>query len=248
MKAAYFDCYSGASGDMILGALLDAGLELEVLKAEIAKLGLTHYDIQGPQVMKRGVRATQAMVMVDEDYHHRHHRHLNDITQILRGSDLSESVTAGSLEIFTRLAAAEAHVHGITIEKVHFHEVGAMDAIIDVVGAVAGLHAMRIERIYCSPMNIGTGTVECAHGTLMVPAPATAELIKDKPVFSNGVEGELLTPTGAAILTTVATDFGPMPPLTVESIGYGAGSLETEIPNLLRLIVGEADAVSRQHP
>lgn len=244
VKTAYFDCYAGASGDMILGALMDAGLELEVLKAEIAKLGLTHYDIQAKQVTKRGMRGTQAVVIVDEDHHHHHHRHLHHIEGIIQGSDLSEIVKTRSIEVFRRLAEAEARVHGTTIEKIHFHEVGAMDAIIDVVGAAVGLSAMGIERIYCSPLHVGTGTVQCAHGTLPVPAPATAELIKGKPVYSTGVEGELLTPTGAAILTTLASDFGPMPFLNVESVGYGAGVSEPVIPNLLRVMVGKSQEES----
>lgn len=238
VKAAYFDCYSGASGDMILGALIDSGLELEVLKTEIAKLGLTHYDIQVRPCMKSGILASQAVVNVDEDHHSRHHRHLRQIEQIIQDSALDENVKSLSIKVFRGLAEAEARVHGISTEKIHFHEVGAMDAIIDVVGAVAGLTAMGIDRIYCSPLNVGTGTVECAHGILPVPAPATAEIVKGRPVFSNGVQGELLTPTGAAILTTLSAEFGPMPLLTVDSVGYGAGKLETAMPNLLRLVLG----------
>ncbi len=238
MKAAYFDCFSGASGDMILGALMDAGLGAEVLKAEISKLGLTHFDLQVKAVTKRGMRGSQAIVIIDED-HHRHARHLHHIEDMIQGSDLSENVKSGSIKIFTRMAEAEARVHGTTIEKIHFHEVGAMDAIIDVVGAVAGFAALGIERIFCSPLHLGTGTVECAHGTLPVPAPATAELVKGKPVYSTGVQGELLTPTGAAILTTLASDFGSMPPLNVETIGYGAGFSDPPIPNLLRVMIGQ---------
>ncbi len=241
MKAAYFDCYSGASGDMILGALMDAGLGPAVLAAEIAKLGLTHYDIQVKQVTKRGMRGTQAVVAVDEDHHRHHHRRLHHIEEIIQGSDLSEGVKTRSANVFRRLAEAEARVHGTGIDEVQFHEVGAMDAIIDVVGAVAGLTAMGIERVYCSPLHVGTGTVECAHGTLPVPAPATVELIRGRPVYSTGVQGELLTPTGAAILTTLACDFGPMPPLMMESVGYGAGVSELSIPNLLRVIVGQCN-------
>ena len=239
MKVAYFDCFAGASGDMILGALMDAGLELELLKGELAKLHLTHYDLQVKKVAKRGIGGSQALVSVDEDHHHHHHRHLHDIEEIIDKSDLKESIKRKSIEIFTRLAEAEAKVHQTTIEQIHFHEVGAMDAIIDVVGAVAGLAALGIEKVYCSPLHVGTGTVECAHGTLPVPAPATAELIRGKPIYSTGVEGELLTPTGAAILTTVSSGFGPMPSMTLEEIGYGAGTSEPAIPNLLRVAIGE---------
>jgi uncharacterized protein (TIGR00299 family) protein len=152
---------------------------------------------------------------------------------------LDDAVKQKSLAIFRRLAEAEAKVHQIPIDQVHFHEVGAMDAIIDVVGTVSGLSCLGIEKVYCSPLHVGTGTVTCAHGTLPVPAPATAELIKGTPVFSSGVEGELLTPTGAAILTTLSSGFGPMPAMTVERIGYGAGTSEPAIPNLLRVIIGE---------
>lgn len=237
MKVAYFDCFAGASGDMLLGSLLDAGLELARLKAEIAKLRLSHYDIDVRRVSKKGIGGSQALVHVDEGHHH--HRHLHHIEEIIEQSSLEELVKKRSLAIFKRLAEAEAHVHQTPIENIHFHEVGAMDAIIDVVGSVAGLTALGIEKVFCSPLHVGTGTVECAHGTLPVPAPATAELIKGKPIYSTGVRGELLTPTGAAILTTLAEDFGPMPSMTVERLGYGAGSSESSIPNLLRLMVGQ---------
>ena len=239
MKVAYFDCFAGASGDMILGSLMDAGLELDQLKGELAKLHLTHYDLQVKLVVKKGVGGCQAMVMVDEDHHHQHHRHLADIKNIITQSDLEDSIQQKSIAIFTRLAEAEAKVHQTTIDQIHFHEVGAMDAIIDVVGAVAGLAALGIQKIFCSPLHLGSGTIDCAHGTLPVPAPATAELIKEKPVYSTGVVGELLTPTGAAILTTLASDFGPMPAMSVERIGYGAGTSEPAIPNLLRVMIGE---------
>ena len=239
MKIAYFDCFAGASGDMILGSLMDAGLELDQLKGELAKLHLTHYDLQVKKVVKKGVGGCQALVVVDEDHHHQHHRHLADIKSIIAQSDLEDSIRQKSIAIFTRLAEAEAKVHQTAIEQIHFHEVGAMDAIIDVVGAVAGIAALGIQKIFCSPLHLGSGTVACAHGTLPVPAPATAELVKGKPVYSTGVVGELLTPTGAAILTTLASDFGPMPAMSVEKIGYGAGTSEPAIPNLLRVMIGQ---------
>ena len=241
MKIAYFDCFAGASGDMILGSLLDTGLELAQLKAELAKLHLTHYDLKAEKVVKKGVGGCQAIVMVDEAHHHHHHRNLAEIKNILAHSDLEDSIRKKSIAIFTRLAEAEAKVHQTAIEKIHFHEVGAMDAIIDVVGAVAGIAALGIQKIFCSPLHLGSGTVECAHGTLPVPAPATAELVKGKPVYSTEVEGELLTPTGAAILTTLASDFGPMPVMSVEQIGYGAGTSDPSIPNLLRIMIGETN-------
>jgi uncharacterized protein (TIGR00299 family) protein len=239
MKIAYFDCFAGASGDMILGSLMDAGLELDQLKGELAKLHLTHYDLQVKKVVKKGVGGCQALVVVDEDHHHQHHRHLADIKSIIAQSDLENSIRQKSIAIFTRLAEAEAKVHQTTIEQIHFHEVGAMDAIIDVVGAVAGIAALGIQKIVCSPLHLGSGTVACAHGVLPVPAPATAELVKGRPVYSTGVVGELLTPTGAAILTTLAADFGPMPAMSVEKVGYGAGTSEPAIPNLLRVMIGQ---------
>ena len=220
MKIAYFDCFSGASGDMILGALMDAGLPLEKLKAELAKLKLSHYDLKVKKVAKKSIAGSQAIVIVEEDHHH--HRHLSDIKTILENTDLDNSIKEKSIGIFTRLAEAEAKVHQTTVDQIHFHEVGAMDAIIDVVGSVAGIAALGIEKIVCSALHVGAGTVECAHGTLPVPAPATVELIQGKPVYSTGVEGELLTPTGAAILTTLAAEFGPMPAMTLETTGYGA--------------------------
>ena len=240
MKIAYFDCFSGASGDMILGALMDAGLALEKLKAELAKLKLTHYDLKIEKVAKKGIAGSQAIVIVEEDHHHHHHRRLADIRTIIENSDLEGGIKEKSIAIFTRLAEAEAKVHKTSVDHIHFHEVGAMDAIIDVVGSVAGLAALGIEKIVCSALHVGAGTVECAHGTLPVPAPATVELIRGKPVYSTGVKGELLTPTGAAILTTLASEFGPMPAMTLETVGYGAGNADISIPNLLRIAIGEA--------
>jgi uncharacterized protein (TIGR00299 family) protein len=241
MKIAYFDCFSGASGDMIMGSLLDAGLCLEHLGKQIAKLGLSHYDITVEKVVKKGISGSQALITIDQDHHHHHHRHLGHIKQIINNSGLEEDVKEKSIAIFQRLAEAEAKVHMSEVEDVHFHEVGAMDAIIDVVGAVIGFNALKIENIICSPIHVGSGTIECAHGILPVPAPATAELIKGYPVYSTGIEGELLTPTGAAILTTLSSEFGPMPLMSVESLGYGAGTSNPDIPNLLRVIIGETE-------
>ncbi len=242
MRIAYFDCFCGASGDMILGALLDSGLSLGSLREELGKLGLSHYEINVEKVVKKGIGGSRAIIEIDEDHHHHHHRRLEHIEQIISKSDLREAVKEQSIAVFRRLAQAEARVHRTSIEEVHFHEVGAMDAVIDVVGSVSGLAALGIERVYCSPFNVGGGTVECAHGTLPVPAPATAELIKGRPFYSNSFSGELLTPTGAAILTTICRGFGPCPPMILETTGYGAGSRETETPNLLRLITGEDQA------
>ena len=240
MKIAYFDCFAGASGDMILGALLDAGLDLSHLKQELARLGLSHYDIDKAAVVKSGISGSQALVSVVQDHHRHHHRHLADISAIIESSTLDTAIKTKSLKIFNRLAAAEAKVHRIPVDQIHFHEVGAMDAIIDVVGAVIGLHALQIDTIVCSSLHVGCGTVKCAHGILPVPAPATAELVRGRPIYSTGVEGELLTPTGAAILTTLATEFGPLPAMTVDHIGHGAGTAERAIANMLRLFIGSA--------
>jgi uncharacterized protein (TIGR00299 family) protein len=239
MKTAYFDCFSGASGDMILGAMLDAGLTVERLSGELEKLNLSHFRIDMRKVQKMGIGGSQAIVDIDQEHHGHHHRRLPDILEILHRSDLDETIQEKSAAIFQRLAEAEANVHRQPVDTIHFHEVGAMDAIIDVVGAVAGLDALGVETIICSPLNLGSGTVTCAHGTLPVPAPATAELVRDVPVYSSGVNGELLTPTGAAILTTLSSRFGPLPEMKIEQIGYGAGESDPGIPNLLRLMIGE---------
>lgn len=239
MKIAYFDCFAGASGDMILGALVDVGLAVEVLRSELLKLDLTGYELKAETVVKKGIGAIQVSILVESGPHSHHHRHLHDIEKIIGSSELDPSVKENSIHIFRRLAAAEAKVHRTAIESVHFHEVGAVDAIVDVVGSAAGLQRLGIEKVLCSPIHLGSGTVECAHGTFPVPAPATAELVKNIPVYSTGVKTELLTPTGAAILTTVAEGFGPMPAMTVERIGYGAGTSDPPIPNLLRVFIGE---------
>ena len=238
MKIAYFDCFAGASGDMILGALLDAGLTIERLREEISKLHLSHYELDVEKVLKRGIGGSQAHVIIDQDHHH--HRHLSHIREIIEKSDLDASIQEKCTAIFVRLAEAEARVHRSSVESVHFHEVGAMDAIIDVVGGVIGLSVFGIDKVFCSPLHVGSGTIECVHGTLPVPAPATAELVKGRPVYSTGVVGELLTPTGAAILTTLSSGFGPMPAMTVRQIGYGAGTADPGIPNLLRVAIGDA--------
>lgn len=247
MKIAYFDCFSGASGDMILGSLLDAGLPIERLKSEIALLHLSHYDIQVEKVIKKGIAGSQAIIQLKEDHFQHHHRHLHDIEEIIKNSELDECVKEKSIAIFKRLAEAEAKVHHTSVNQIHFHEIGAMDAIIDVVGAVAGIHAMGIEKLFCSAIHVGCGTVTCAHGVLPVPAPATAELIQGVPIYSTGITGELLTPTGAAILTTLSAGFGIIPPMKIEKIGYGAGTSEFPIPNLLRIMIGQDSDIIKDY-
>ncbi len=238
MKIAYFDCFAGASGDMILGALLDAGLSLKHLKQELGKLRLSHYDVTKTARVKNGISCSQAIVHVALSHQHHHHQ-LSEILSIIEKSTLAAAIKKDSIRIFMRLAEAKAKVHNTSPERIHFHETDAMNAVIDVVGSVIGLHTLGVGTITCSPLNVGTGTVECAHVTLPVPAPVTAELVRGKPVYATGVQGELLTPTGAAILTAMAHDFGPLPPMTVDHIGNGAGTADRPITNMMRVFIGE---------
>ncbi len=240
MRTIYFDCFAGASGDMILGALVDAGVSAEQLKQQIAGLGVHGYSIDFEKVSRSGVSATYARVRTG---HEHAHRHLSDILQIIYGSSLTDSVKERAARIFSRLAEAEARVHNEPIQKVHFHEVGALDAIIDVVGAAIGFELLGAQRFSCSPLHVGSGTVQMDHGRFPVPPPAVAELLKGAPFYSTDIQGELLTPTGAAILTTVCSSFGPVPKLRLEQTGYGAGTREYEkFPNVLRILVGEDEA------
>lgn len=237
MNLAYFDCFSGASGDMILGALLDVGLELAALESELSKLGLDGYQLSSERVKRRGLAGTKFTVHLSSQ--EQPHRHLHHLETLIRGSGLSESVKERSLRVFGRLAEAEAAVHGTCVQEVHFHEVGAVDAVIDIVGAAIGLELLGVDEVHCSPLTTGSGFVNCEHGRLPVPAPATAELIKGVPSQAGDVEKELLTPTGAAILTTISESFGPRPCFTVNSTGYGAGGRDLEAqPNLLRVFLG----------
>jgi uncharacterized protein (TIGR00299 family) protein len=239
MRIAYFDCFAGASGDMILGALLDAGVEPEVWQRELNKLNLSGYELKIDRVQKQGIAATAVRVLVSE---RSRERHLAEIEELIGTSQLPAEVKEESVKVFRRLAVAEARVHGTTPDQIHFHEVGAIDAIIDIVGAVVGLRLLGIEEVYLSALPLGHGFVDCAHGRLPLPAPATVELLQGVPVLSRDVEGELVTPTGAAILTTLARGFGPLPAMTVEGIGYGAGQKDFPFPNLLRLLVGTTSA------
>ncbi len=238
MKLAYFDCFSGISGDMTLGALLDAGCDIEQLRAELLGLQVPGWELSAEKVWKNGMAATYARVKTEDQ---QKHRSLSAILEILQNSQLAPPVRQRATSIFQKLGEAEARVHDVPIEKIHFHEVGAVDAIVDIVGACIGFHALGIEKFACSPLNVGGGTAKMAHGILPVPAPATANLLQGKPTYSNGVQRELVTPTGAAIVATLCDSFGPQPPMTVSAIGYGAGTADLEgQPNVLRLMVGEA--------
>lgn len=245
MRIAYFDCLSGISGNMTLGAMLACGLDDAVLRAELAKLPLNGWELTVTRVQKQGIDAR--FVEVEEhhhahDHHHHHpHRGLTDILQLIDASTLSDGVKAMASAIFTRLGEAEAAVHGTTPDQVHFHEVGAVDAIVDIVGTAIGMEALGIERVVASPLPLGSGWVVCAHGTFPVPAPATAMLVRGVPVVETDIQAELVTPTGAAIITTLAERFGPLPTMTVRQVGYGAGSRDLPRPNVLRLFLGEAE-------
>ena len=245
MRAVYFDCPSGASGDMILGALVDVGVSLEALRAELAKLGLAGWRLSAREVRRGAFRATKVDVEVDSGAHHEH-RHLGDIVRILDASGLAPAVVEGAARVFRRLAEAEARVHGTSVEAVHFHEVGAVDAIVDVTGAVAALRLLGAEAVHVSALPIGGGFVDGPHGRIPIPGPGTAELLRGFPVVDTGIKAELVTPTGAAILTTLATAAGAMPPMTVVSVGYGAGTRDLEVPNVLRCFVGDASPTAGQ--
>jgi pyridinium-3,5-bisthiocarboxylic acid mononucleotide nickel chelatase len=237
MKIAYADCFSGISGDMFLASLLDAGLPLEVLQDSIEKLSLPEkVELRLTETHKGGLRAANLEVIVPDSHHH---RHLSDILDILSGSQLSDQVKQNATKVFTLLAEAEARVHGEPVEQVHFHEVGALDSIVDVAGAAIGLDALGIERLYASPLPYGSGTIDSDHGQLPLPAPATLEVLRlaHAPLMPSPAQVELVTPTGAAILSALATF--ERPALAITALGVGAGKRDLPWPNLMRLIIGE---------
>jgi uncharacterized protein (TIGR00299 family) protein len=245
MKIAYLDCFSGAAGDMLAAAMLDAGLDFEFLKSQLATLNLPQNNLQLTisEVKRAGLRALHFVPVIVEEHHH---RHLEDIKKIINSSKIADKPKQTAMAIFERLAQAEAAVHGKDPNDIHFHEVGAIDSIVDIVSAAIGLDTLGIEKVYCSPLAVGGGTVKSAHGVLPVPAPATAELLKGVPIVGGPINKELLTPTGAAILTTVAENFGPMPQMKIEATGTGAGTLNSDqIPNVVRLFIGQAADLSQ---
>ena len=244
MRTLYFDCFAGASGDMILGALVGAGASEKALIEQLSLLNVEGFQLEFQTVDRSGLSASFARV---ETRHEHKHRNLSDIKKIIFDSDLGPSVKERAFEIFSKLADAEAHVHNEPVDHVHFHEVGALDAIVDVVGAAICFELLQIERFISSPLHVGSGMVEMAHGKFPVPPPAVAELLKGVPFYSGDIKGELLTPTGAAIITSVCEQYGPIPQMVVEQTGYGAGSREyKDFPNVLRVLVGETEAVSPQ--
>jgi len=236
---AYFDCFSGISGDMVLGALVDAGADLRVIEAELRKLGLEGWSISAEKVKRGAISATQVKVETSEGHHH---RGLSIILGRIDKANLAPRAAERARKIFTRLAEAEAKVHQMPVEQVHFHEVGAVDSIVDIVGASIGFELLGIDEFACSPFDVGAGQVKTAHGLLPVPAPATAELLRGAPTYSSGIERELVTPTGAAIATTLASRFSEIPKMTLRTIGYGAGSADLkEKANVMRLLIGESE-------
>lgn len=239
MRTLYFDCFAGASGDMILGALVAAGADPRALREQLALLDVSNFEVGFETVDRSGISATHARVSTVEE---QHHRHLSAILRIIASSRLSDTIKARAARIFERLGEAEARVHNVPVEKIHFHEVGAMDAIIDVVGACIGFELLGIERFVSSPLHVGSGTVQMAHGRFPVPPPAVSELLRDAPIYATDIKGELVTPTGAAIISTVSAEFGALPPMRVAATGYGAGTREyKDFPNVLRVLIGETD-------
>ena len=264
MRIAYLDCFSGISGDMFLGALLDAGVRAEVFEDAVAALNVGA-QLEVSRVKRSGISATKVDVWVGgekdqprEEYWagknaHRHehpHGHephqrgrgLKEIGEIIQGAKISESAKQTTIKIFETLGAAEAKIHAVPVADMHFHEVGAVDAMVDAVCAAVGAEALEVDEWVCSPLNVGGGTVVCAHGTFPVPAPATVEMLKDAPVYSTGVQAELVTPTGAAIVKTLATRYSSFPEMKISTTGYGAGSRDfPNHANVLRITVGDAE-------
>lgn len=242
MTIAYFDCFAGAAGDMIVGSLLDAGCDFNALQAELAKLQVPGYRLRAEKVHRSGLAGTQFHVELQE--HDHAHRHLSHIVEIIQNAGLSPRVTERAIQVFTRLAHAEAKVHNMPVEKVHFHEVGAIDSLVDIIGGCIALELMGVNRLICSPIPVGCGTIRCAHGEMPNPAPATAELLIGSPVVRTEIPHEMTTPTAAAMLTALAESFGPIPSMNVSAVGYGAGTRDGgPRANLLRVFLGqEAEA------
>jgi len=242
MKLAYFDCSFGISGDMLVGAFLDAGVPFPELQKALESLPITGFKIEHQQVVKHGIRATQFQVYIEHSHEHHSHRGLNEIKEIIKESSLPERVKEGAIDSFLRLAEAEATVHATTPDKIHFHEVGAVDAIVDIVGAHWCWNYLQLEKGFASPVNVGGGTVTCAHGTLPVPAPATTLLLRNYTLWVGKIQTELTTPTGAVLLQSFTHPREQIPPFTLEKIGVGAGTKDIEgHANVFRLMIGESE-------
>jgi len=238
MKILYYDCFSGVSGDMNLGAMLDLGIDIGFLESELNKLDLKGWKLEAVRDQRHGISGTKVTVVQTRREHH--HRHLSDIEKIIRGSLLDEATKELSMRIFMKVAGAEAAVHNIPVAKVHFHEVGAVDSIIDIVGAAICYNALKVDEVHVSVVELGGGMVKCEHGKLPVPAPATCEIIKDIPVKKGGVDFEATTPTGAAIIATLGNVFNRPVPVKITRTAYGVGQKDhPDVPNLLRVFLGE---------
>ncbi len=237
MKIAYLDCFSGVSGDMFVGSLLDAGLPIEELERIISGLNLKGYKISAKKEERNNIFGTRFFVLLQEE--DQKTRYLKEIKEILESSDLPPSVLEKCILIFEKLAVAEGEIHHISPDKVHFHELGAVDSIIDIVAAVVGIHLLGIEKLFVSRIPVGSGIINSAHGKIPAPAPATIALLKDIPIYYSGQDVEMVTPTGAALITNLCSSFGPMPPITIDKVGYGVGSRTLAgRPNLLRILIG----------
>jgi len=246
MKVLYYDCFSGISGDMNLGAMIDIGVDKDFLTGELMKLNLPGWELVTEKDQRHGIKGTKATVR--QTRHEHAHRHMSDIMKIIGDSALEKKVKELSIRIFMKIAEAEAFVNGTSVEEVHFHEVGAVDSIVDIVGAAICFNVLDVDKVYVSKVELGGGFVRCDHGNLPVPAPATAEIIKGIPVKKDSVDFEATTPTGAAILATLGTDFGIAPDLRITKTGYGVGQKDhPEIPNLLRVFLGETDQTNPGH-
>src|SRR3984957_13232456 len=242
LRTAYFDCFSGISGDMVLGALVDAGADFGAIETELRKLGLDGWSISAEKVQRGQIFATHVNVATTEGHPH---RGLSTILGRIEKAQLAPRAAERARKIFTRLAESEAKVHNQPIEKVHFHEVGAVDSIVDIVGACVGFELPGIDEFACSPLDVGAGQVITAHGLLPVPAPATADLLLGAPVYTSGIQKELVTPTGAAIATTLSTSYTKIPEMTLNAVGYGAGSADfPEKANVMRLLIGERESAA----
>ncbi len=242
MKIAYFDCFSGASGDMILGALIDAGLSPRQLKEELKKLKIPTLSLKTKRVLRGGLFGTR--VLVEGKGEKKTHRTLKELFRIIDRSRLEPPIQEKTKKILERIASVESNIHRKPVEEIHFHEIGGLDSLVDIVGAVWGVEQLQIEKVYVSPVNVGSGLVKCEHGILPVPAPATLALMEGKPIYSSGIERELLTPTGAALLAFLGSEFGSLPRMRIEKVGYGAGKDDLAQPNLLRLMIGRLEDLS----
>ncbi|GKX29901.1 hypothetical protein SH1V18_23810 [Vallitalea longa] len=237
-KILYFDCLGGLSGDMTLGALLDLGVEKDIFIGELDKLNVEGFSLDINKKRKDGISATDVYVHIDENLVYPK-RNLNDIINIIDESLISQRAKEIGKSIFILVAESEARVHGQPVEDIFFHEIGALDSIVDIMGASICIDLLDVDKVYASPIHLGTGFIECANGIIPIPAPATVEVLKDVPIYQTNIKTELVTPTGAAIIKTIAENFISMPKMTIKRVGYGSGKKNLPIKNLLRVIIGE---------